>query len=453
MTQTPRKSTDTHGYSRRTFLRGAGTAMALPLLESLPSVAQAAGEAARPPLRAAFLAVPDGMNMEHWRVHGKGRDFQFGQTLSPLEHLKNKLQVLTGLSHHNAFALGDGGGDHARANAVFLTGARPLKTAGADFRNGISVDQIAAEQIGDRTRIPSLQLGADHARMSGNCDSGYCCAYQFNLSWASPTMPLAPEVNPRALFEQLFGSGSPAERQNSYLSRQQSRRSILDFISADTRQLSSRLGTKDRHKLDEYLSSVRTVEKQIESAEQFPLPPTELEPPQGIPQDYQDHLRLMFDLLALSFQTDSTRLATFLMAHEGSNRNFPNLGISEGHHDLSHHQGKPDNLKKIARIDYFYVQQFTYFLHKLDAMKEVDGSSVLDNSMIVYGCAISDGNSHSHNDLPIVLAGGGGGTLNPGRHVELGETVPMTNLFVSMLDRLGVEAEQVGDSTGRVSDI
>ena len=453
MTQTPILSSDSRDFSRRRFLRGAGAAMALPFMESLAPVAQAAGEVAKPPLRAAFLAVPDGMNMDHWRVQGTGRDFQFGETLSPLESLKNKLQVLTGLSHQNAFAMGDGGGDHARANAVFLTGARPLKTAGADFRNGISVDQIAAEQIGHHTRIPSLQLGADHARVSGNCDSGYCCAYQFNLSWASATMPMSPEVNPRTLFEQLFGSGSSAERQRSYLSRQQSRRSILDFISDDTRQLSSRLGTKDRHKLDEYLTSVRSVEKQIESAEQFPLPPTELEPPKGIPQEYQDHLRLMFDLLAMSFQTDSTRLATFLLAHEGSNRNFPSLGISEGHHDLSHHKGNAENLEKIARIDSFYVQQFTYFLQKLEAMKEVDGSSVLDNSMIVYGCAISDGNSHSHNDLPIVLAGGGSGTLNPGRHVVLGDKVPMTNLFVSMLDRLGVEADRVGDSTGRVSDI
>ncbi|MCG8449689.1 MAG: DUF1552 domain-containing protein [Pirellulales bacterium] len=438
-------------FERRQFLRGAGAALALPMLESFAPAAEAASPGM--PLRAAFLAVPDGMNMARWRPQGVGRAYQLGETFAPLASMQSKFQIFSGFAHRNAYALQDGGGDHARANAVFLTGARPLKTAGANFHNGVSVDQVAAQQVGRLTRIPSLQLGSETGRMVGDCDSGYSCAYQYNLSWASPTLPLAPEANPRAVFERLFGSGPPAERQRNLQIRQQRRQSILDFIAEDTRSMSRRLAGSDRHKLDEYLTSVRTIERQIEKSEQFPLPQATMAPPEGIPQDYVTHLRLMFDLLAVAFQTDSTRLATFPLAHEGSNRNFPELGITEGHHDLSHHKGKAENLEKIAKIDHFYMQQFAYFLQKLNAMKEADGTSVLDNSMVLYGCAISDGNSHAHNDLPIVLAGGGRGTLNPGRHVQVGRDVPMTNLFLSLLDRLGVGAERIGDSTGRLRDV
>ena len=439
--------------SRRRFLRGAGACLALPLMESALPLALASAAAPQPPLRAAFLAVPDGMNMERWRPQGVGPAFQLNETFAPLASLQSKFQVLTGFSHQNANAKGDGGGDHARANAVFLTGARPFKTAGANFCNGISVDQLAAQQIGHNSRIPSLQLGSEAGRATGNCDTGYSCAYQFNLSWASPTMPLAPEPNPRVVFEQLFGSGPPDQRQRNLLMRQQQRLSILDFVAEESRSMAGHLGGKDRHKLEEYLTSVRSIERQVEAIEKFPIPQTTMSRLEGIPADHQTHIRLMFDLLALAFQTDSTRLATFPLAHEGSNRSFPELGISEGHHNLSHHKGSAENLEKIAKIDRFYMQQFAYFLERLNAMQEADGSSVLDNSMILYGCAISDGNSHAHNDLPIVLAGGGRGTLTPGRHVEVGKDVPMTNLFLSMLDRLGVEAERIGDSTGRLKNL
>ena len=287
----------------------------------------------------------------------------------------------------------------------------------------------------------------------GNCDSGYSCAYQYNLSWASPTLPLAPEANPRAVFEKIFGAGTPAQRQQNLLERQARRRSILDLVNEDTQALNRRLGGNDRHKMGEFLESVRSVEKQIEQAERYPLPTAEMSPPHGIPKDYQQHMRLMLDLLAISFQTDSTRLATFPLAYEGSNRNFPNLGISDGHHNLSHHKGKQETLEKIAKIDHFYMQQLAYFLGRLEELKDPDGSSVLDNSMIVYGCAIADGNRHNHDDLPIVVAGGGGGTLTPGRHVDLGTNVPMTNLYLSMLDRLGIQLDRFGDSTGRVADL
>lgn len=448
-------------FHRRKFLRGVGACLALPALESFAPAAQAAAAeqgtlattATGMPLRAAFITVPDGVNVKQWRPQGVGSDYQLGSTFSPLKDLKDKFQVFTGFEHVNANGLGDGPGDHARANAAFLTGAHPLKTSGANFRNGVSVDQIAAQEIGNLTRISSLQLSCEKARQTGNCDSGYSCAYQFNLSWASPTLPLPPEANPRAVFEQIFGAGAPTERQKNLLERQARRRSILDLVNEDTRAMHRRLGSNDRHKLGEYLDSVRTIEKQIELAEQFPLPESNIPRPDGVPQDYQEHMRLMFDLLAISFQTDSTRLSTFQLAHEGSNRSFPELGISEGHHNLSHHKGNAETLEKIARIDQFYMQQLAYFLGRLNELKDPDGSSVLDNSMIVYGCAIGDGNRHNHNDLPIVVGGGGGGTLTPGRHVDFGRDVPMTNLYLSMLDRMGVPLERFGDSTGRVADL
>lgn len=446
---------------RRGFLRGVGACLALPALESLGPPARAfaaqrspvATTASGMPLRMAFITVPDGVNVSRWRPQGEGTDYQLGQTFEPLAKLKDKFQIFTGLAHENAESGGDGPGDHARANASFLTGCRAFKTAGADFRNGISVDQIAAQHLGNQTRIKSMQLGCEEGRATGDCDSGYSCAYQFNLSWASPTMPMAPEVNPRSVFEQLFGAGAPGERQQNLLQRQARRQSILDLVNEQTRSMNQRLGSNDRHKLDQYLESVRSVEKQIESAERFPLPTTEMQPPTGIPEEYQAHIRLMFDLLAISFETDSTRLATFPLAHEGSNRSFPELGISEGHHNLSHHKGKQENLDKIATIDHFYMQQLAYLLERLESLKDPDGSSVLDNAMIVYGCGISDGNRHNHNDLPVMLAGRGGGTLNPGRHIDLKREVPMTNLYLSMLDRIGVQLNRFGDSTGRISDL
>ncbi|MEM8946940.1 MAG: DUF1552 domain-containing protein [Planctomycetota bacterium] len=447
--------------NRRHFLRGAGACLTLPALEALSVPAQAAAATKRAlattasgmPLRTAFLAVPDGVNLQHWRPRGTGSDYELGKTLEPLSGLKEKFQVFTGFAHENAESLGDGGGDHARANAAFLTGAHPFKTSGANFRNGVSVDQVAAQHIGDQTRLRSLQLGCESGRTQGNCDTGYSCAYQYNLSWASPTLPIAPEANPRAVFEQIFGTGQPVERQVNLQKRLARRQSILDLVLEDTHAMTRQLGNNDRHKLGEFLESVRSTEKQIENAERFTLPKTEMMPPTGIPKNYQEHMRVMLDLLAISFQTDTTRLATFPLAHEGSNRSFPELNISEGHHNLSHHKRKQENLEKIAIIDHFYMQQLAYFLDKLDSLKEPDGSSVLDNSMIVYGCAISDGDKHNHDDLPIVVAGGGGGTLNPGRHVDFGRDVPMCNLFLSMLDRMGVGLDRFGDSTGRVADL
>jgi hypothetical protein len=289
--------------------------------------------------------------------------------------------------------------------------------------------------------------------MYGSCDTGYPCAYQYNISWASESLPLAPEANPRIVFEKLFGGGSAKDRAANLQQRLQRRKSVLDFVMEDARSLNRDLGRNDRQKLDEYLSGIRKIETQIQKAEQFELPQAKIAQPGGVPEDHTVHVDLMYDLMALAFQTDSTRVVSFAVAPEGSNRPFPTLGISEGYHFLTHHFGNQEKVAKVAKIERWYMDRFARFLRQLDAMKEPDGTTVLDNSMIVYGCAIGDGNRHNHDELPIVLAGGGGGTLQPGRHVSLPQPMPMTNLYTAMLDRMGVKAERVGDSTGRLEDV
>ncbi|MBV9123684.1 MAG: DUF1552 domain-containing protein, partial [Planctomycetes bacterium] len=366
--------------------------------------------------------------------------------------LRHQVQVLSGLEHVNATPGNDGPGDHARANGTFLTGVRVRKTAGSDIRAGVSIDQVAVEQVGLLTRFPSLELSCDAVRKSGTCDSGYSCAYEYNLSWRSPTTPLSPESNPRLVFERLFGAGSHGQRRENFRRRRQQQQSILDFVLDDTRTLQRQLDGRDRRKLEDYLTSVREIEQRIERAERLgETPDPTMDTPAGIPAGYAEHLQLMYSLMVLAFQTDSTRIATFLMAHDGSNRAFPEIDIPEGHHYLSHHRNDPEMMSKVAQIDTYYMRQFAWFLGKLDQTKDVDGRSLLDNSMIVYGCGNSDGNRHTHTNLPVILAGGGGGSLVPGRYLKLSPT-PMSNLFLSMADRLGVQGlERFGDSTGRVT--
>ncbi|RCS49388.1 DUF1552 domain-containing protein [Bremerella cremea] len=447
--------------SRRHFLRGLGLAVALPAMESwMPTSLQAAtkstasGPALTPggdPLRSAFLYVPNGVILPKWFPEGTGKDYKLNQTMKPLEGLRGEFQVVSGLAHSNGFAGGDGAGDHARAHASFLTGARPRKTAGSDIEVGISIDQEMAKHLGHQTRLPSLELSCDGARKSGSCDSGYSCAYQFNLSWRTKHSPMSAESNPRLVFERLFGRGDDQDRQKNFDRRMAERRSVLDFVMGETKSMSKQLGRNDVHKLDEYLTGVREIERRIETSEQFrDLPKTEMEVPAGIPQDYAQHIRLMFDLLALSFQTDSTRIASFMLAHDGSNRNFKDIGVSEGHHSLSHHRDNQEWIDKLAKIDQFYVTQLAYFLEKLRGMKDPSGASVLDNSMIVYGSGLSDGNRHRHDDLPVILAGKGGGLLETDRHVQLKaeDRTPMANLFVSMMHKMGIQDPDFGDSTG-----
>jgi uncharacterized protein DUF1552 len=449
--------------SRRAFLRGAGVALALPAFESLvtPGAAVAGTGAAKlattptgAPLRMAFVYVPNGVHQGYWWPKKEGKDFELNKTLQPLEKVKDHLQILGGLDQINATAGPDGPGDHARASGSFLTGVRVKKTAGADIHAGISVDQVAAQRIGHLTRFPSLELTCDAVRKSGNCDSGYSCAYQYNLSWSGPTLPVAPEPNPRLVFERLFGAGPPAERGKNLAMLREQQRSILDFVLDDTKGLERELGKRDQQKLDEYLAGIREVERRIQQAERFKdIPNPAVATPSGIPGSFPDHIGLMFDMMILAFQTDSTRIATFLLANEGSNRTFPEIGISEGHHNLSHHFGKKEMMEKIGSIDRWYIERFAKFLEKLESIKDLDGHSLLHNSMIVYGSGNSDGNRHTHSNLPIILAGGGGGSLATGRHVKF-KGKPLNNLYLSMLDRLGVDGvARLGDSTGRAQAV
>jgi hypothetical protein len=439
---------------RRTFLKGMGTAMALPLLEAMAPSAKllAAAAPAGKPLRMAFVYVPNGVNMADWTPKAEGADFELPHILDPLKPHQKDFQVLTGLAHRKADPNGDGAGDHARASASFLTGMQARKTAAVDIRAGVSVDQVAAAKIGGMTRLPSLELSCDKGQQAGSCDSGYSCAYQFNLAWKTATTPLPPEVNPRVVFERLFSSGIAAESEEARAARQANHKSILDFVLQDAHQLRSKLGVTDRRKLDEYMTAVREIEQRIERAEQFGAATTDYARPAGVPTEYERHVRVMFDLLALAFQTDSTRIATFIVAHDGSNRSYPVIGVSDGHHDLSHHGGNEEKKKKIAAINQFHVRQFAYFLERLKSIREGDGS-LLDHCLIVYGSGISDGNAHNHNDLPVLLAGRAGGTLSTGRHVRYAKDTPMTNLYLSMLDRMGVSAERLGDSTGKLPDL
>jgi hypothetical protein len=450
--------------SRRRFLRGLGACIAIPALESMRSgglLAAEAGGAAKlaatatgAPLRMAFVYFPNGAIQPNWWPKGEDRAFELARTMEPLAGLREQIQIMSGLDHVNATPGPDGAGDHARASGTFLTGVRVKKTAGADIQAGISIDQVAAAQVGHLTRFPSLELTCDSVRKSGNCDSGYSCAYQYNLSWRSPNTPVAPEPNPRLLFERLFGSGAPGERAANLERRQAQQRSIMDFVLDDARTLQRELTSRDKQKLDEYLFSVREIEKRIEKAEQFGTVPDPAMPtPAGVPPSYEEYIQVMYDMLILAFQTDSTRIATFLLANEGSNRAFSEIGIAEGHHFLTHHQNKQDMINKVAEIDLFYMKQFARFLEKMRATKDVDGKSLLDNSMIVYGSGNSDGNRHTHVNLPVILAGAGGGTVTPGRFVKY-NGVPMSNLLLSMADRLGVNGvTRLGDSTGRLGNV
>lgn len=433
---------------RRTFLKGLGTAVALPWFESLARAAAPAGK----PLRMAFVYVPNGVNMPDWTPAAEGPLGELPPILKPLENVKSDLQILSGLAHRKSDPNGDGGGDHARASATFLTGAQARKTAAVDIRVGVSVDQVAARNLANETRFASLELGCDKGQQAGSCDSGYNCAYQFNLAWKTPTTPLPPEVDPRLVFERLFAGGRAGETEESRARRLANQKSILDFVSGDAKRLRGQLGSTDQRKLDEYLESVREIERRIGRSEKFARPTTTYQKPASIPHDYREHIRLMFDLMALAFQTDSTRVSTLMIAHDGSNRSYPFVGVNDGHHDLSHHGGNEEKKKKIAQINRFHAEQFAYFIEKLKSTRDGAGS-LLDNSMIVYGSGISDGNAHSHHDLPVILAGAGGGTLKTGRHVRYAKDTPMSNLYLSLLERMGVEEPRFGDSSGKLAGL
>lgn len=438
--------------SRRTILRGCGAAVALPLLEAMPvpflHSAQGAEQAPMLPQRLMFVYVPNGAIMKHWTPQQEGADFQLPQSLEPLEKYRQNLLVISGLAHRNGEENGDGPGDHARASASYLTGAQPRKTASVDIRAGVSVDQVAAGHLGRETRLASLELGCDKGRQAGACDSGYSCAYQFNLAWKTPSLPLPPEVDPRLAFERLFGAGRDAADATAGAERLARRRSVLDFVRQDTARLRAQVSGQDARKLEQFLDGVREVEQRIERAtdERATLPPG-ADPIDEIPEDYARHIRLMYDLAALAFQTDSTRVITLMIAHDGSNRSYPTIGVPDGHHDLSHHGGNQEKITKIAKIDRFHVEQFAYFLEKLEGISE-HGTPLVNQCLIAYGSGLSDGNAHHHRNLPILVAGSGSRTVKPGRHLKYAGDTPMCNLFLSLLERVGVRADRFGDSTG-----
>ena len=444
--------------SRRSLLRGVGAALALPMLDAMvPALsamtkgAQAAAKAT--PNRMVFCYVPNGIDMRNWRPETLGRSFDLPKILQPLAPVHDDIIVFTGLKDHNGEALGDGPGDHARAAASFLTGVHPRKTAGSDISVGTSVDQVAAQKIGGQTRLSSLELGIEDGHLAGNCDSGYACAYVNSISWRSATVPNPPEVNPRSVFERLFGSGEDAGDPAARLRSERIDQSILDLVTDDTKQLSRNLGNTDKRKLDEYLTAVREVERQVQMAEKQAAENTlaipTMEKPDGIPLEYGEHAQLMFNLMTLALQTDITRISTFMLAREGSNRGYREIGVPDGHHGLSHHRNDPALMDKVAAINRYHMEQFATFVTKLKNTPDGDGS-LLDHTMIVYGSGISDGNKHNHDDLPVLLAGGKR-MFNTGRHVKLSESTPVANLYLSMLDAMNVPTEQLGDSQGRLN--
>ncbi|PYR38151.1 MAG: hypothetical protein DMF90_04325 [Acidobacteria bacterium] len=438
---------------RRTFLRGAGITLALPLLDAMvPALTALAKTAARPTRRLGFLYVPNGVAMtstvNYWTPAGEGSQFEWSPILKPLEPFRRQLVVVSGLSQRQADAKGDGNGDHTRGSATWLSGVRPKLTEGADVAAGVTVDQIAAGVLGADTLLPSIELGLDPNFRVGNCENGYSCVYMNTLSWRTPTTPLPAEINPRAVFEQLFGEGgTPAER----TARMRRNRSILDEVAGQMRALQKTLGPSDRATVDDYVESVREIERRLDRAERSDagsgLPP--LDRPMGVPDRFDEHVRVMFDLLSLAFRGDITRVFTFMMGRETSPRTFSEIGIAEPHHGLSHHGNRLEQIEKFSKVNTYQVQQFGQFLEKLQATPDGDGS-LLDHSLLLYGGGLSNGNEHSHINLPLVLAGGAAGRLTGGRHARFAVDTPMSNLLLAMLDKVDVPADRLGDSTGRL---
>lgn len=427
---------------RRTMLRGAGVAFALPLLDAM-SVRARAREAAAP-RRLVVVYAPNGVNRDLWTPAVGALD-ALPPTLAPLEPWKRDALVLGGLTLDTARANGDGPGDHARANAAFLTCAQPRKADGA-IHVGASIDQVAARAVGAATRFRSLEIGCEDGAQSGQCDSGYACAYSSNLSWSTPTTPVPKEVDPRQLFDRLFREGEEGESDAERAARLARRRSVLDLVREDARRLAQRLGANDRRKLDEYETSVRELERRLARAAEGGGDVPDSARPAGIPKDRGEHARLLADVLVLALKTDATRIATFALANEGSNASHPTLGVPEGHHEISHHGGDADKRAKVAKVDRFHVECLAHLVGRL-AEADERGARLLDSTHVLYGSGIGDGNRHDHGDLPIVVLGGG---VTGGRCVVAPKETPLANLHVTLARALGAEVERFSDSTGSV---
>lgn len=436
--------------SRRTFMRGMGATLALPLLDSMVPAFAAAQNTAKSPTRLSFIYVPNGIIMNKWTPATVGAGFEMTPIMSPLAPYREKLLALTGLTANGARALeGEGAGEHARASAAFMTGVHPKKTEGLDLQSGISVDQIAARELGKATQLASLEVAIDSTDVVGTCDTGYSCAYSNTLCWRTDTTPMPMENQPRGVFERLFGDNETTDTAER-IDRLQKRRSILDSVTKEAARLVIGLGPSDRGKLNEYLDAIRDVERRIQTAEgQSSRELPALERPSGVPAKFTEHCKLMMDLQVLAYQCDMTRVITFMVGREQNTRVYDELGFSDAFHPLSHHLNDPVKIAKVVQINTLHTQMFSYFLEKMASTADGDGS-LLDHSIIVYGSAISDGNLHLHDNLPILVAGGGSGTLKGGRHLRYPDETPVANLYLTLLDKLGVPVEKLGDSTGRL---
>lgn len=434
--------------SRRAVLRGIGATVALPLLDAMIPAMSAAPRAVR---RLGVIYHPNGVIYDKWLPTGVGTNFELSPTLAALQPFKDKLTVITGLFSDQAEALGDGGGDHSRASGTYLTGVHVRKSDSV-VKNGMSMDQIAALAFERETQISSLQLTVDDNSLMGSCDTGYSCAYSSTLSWLTPTMPLMAENNPRVVFERLFGSSDSTDPQVRALRLRQDR-SILDSVTDRVKQLKRKLGPSDNRKVDDYLASLRDVERQIEKAEeQSGKKMPDVPRPTGIPDGFEDHVRLLYDLQLLAYQSDLTRVITFMYGREQTGRSYPEIGIREPHHPLTHHQNDPVKMEKCTAIQRYHLRLFTDYLQKLGATPDVEGS-LLDNLTLLFGSGISNSDRHTHGPLPTLLVGGGAGTLKGGRHLVYPEHTPLTNLQLTLLRNLGVPTEKLGDSTGEFKEL
>jgi hypothetical protein len=437
---------------RRTFLRGVGAALALPLLDAMvPAFSRAAQAAAATPTRLGFFYIPNGAIMESWTPAAVGAGFEFSTILQPLSPFRDRLLVVTGLDQRNAEPMGDGNGDHSRAVPTWLSGVHPKRTEGADVQAGVTADQLAARILGQSTPLPSIEISMDSNYLVGNCENGYSCVYMNTISWRTPTQPIPMENNPRVIFERMFGDGGSADARRAELRKN---RSILDSVTREMAGLQRTLGAGDRAKIDEYVEAIRDIERRIQKSEQMAALsslPENLARPVGIPEAFEDHLELMFDLQVLAYQADITRVVSFLMGREINQRTYPNIGVNDPHHGLTHHAGDKEKIAKVIKVNTYHAQLFAKLLTKLQATRDGDGT-LLDRVMMLYGGGISDGNGHTHRNLPLVLAGGGGGTLKGGRHLKYEDT-PMANLLMSMLDKAGVPADRLGDSTGTLAHL
>jgi hypothetical protein len=449
--------------SRRTVLKGLGATIALPFLEAmLPrQVYGAALKSTAAPLKAyptrmAAVYLPNGVTLPEWKPALAGADYEFSRILQPLAAYRSEMLVISGLADRHGESNGDGPGDHARAMSSYFTAAQPYKTAGENIRAGISLDQVMAQKIGDATLFPSLELGLEYGHQAGNCDSGYACTYENNLAWSSPTTPCQKAVNPQVVFDRLFGGKRGADISETDGQEAVFRQSILDFVQEDTARLSKHLGMEDRDRMDEYLTAIRDVERRLQR------PPPELSPemaarlqrPAGVPELWSDHFRLMADLQTLAFQGDLTRVCTLITGVEGSRRVFSEIGLDEEHHGISHHKNDPAKIEQITRINVLQMQNLAYFIGKLQGIREGDGT-LLDHMMVLASGGLSDGNTHRHYDLPTLLIGRANGKLQPGRHLayDAKEKMPIANLYLNMLNVMGIEADQFGDSTKSLTDV